>query len=684
MALALCQKITECNLDAETQTEWQLSLVGIDYERSDDVITSTTFNYRIVTLKDSSDPRCTSESGNCQDLSHWVIITDCPGGSGAGDPGKDGSVILPDGSVPYGYKWDIVTAQDTMDFSLTFPGLMSSASVEYLVKGSTRCGLGQIEGPVCNGENPPPSPEEPEEEEEECVVSECADDGFSCTVTSCVNGECDHVPNDELCVVENSCLVYQCQPGDGSDARGCVEVDVDHSVCQAGAPSCTNNFCVPSSDAGARDSRGCARELFDDRCQDAFSCTLNVCNPDAEDADKDTGCTIAYQDAVCDDGATCSDNVCNPADTTRSDGSGCVDTLWDSRCVDDNVCTDDFCRPSDPLRFAASGCVEEANTAPCDDGDECTGTVEDPDQCADMVCVSGGMVCPYFTGDVFAGQYFPAGSVVATNNETHVLLRWNAGESGWVTSVIHVYVSDEAPSSLSPGRFSKIVTLASPVSELLVTVPLPDACLMDGPVYFAFHMEAVSGDGLPICIERNGGESCSGVTETGWFKGDYKPPRTRSWGSYATFESCCCAGFSHVDQFLAEDSSVEILYSTSAKAATANPEDMLIEAIADILEIPASAVQVISYDYRMGSNLEDAVIRFVDVDGVSAGTLARQLASIPTSTFATYGIQVDTLAVVPNVNDYVNVGGNLYSDSSDATKTLVFFSSMLSAILLLL
>jgi len=129
---------------------------------------------------------------------------------------------------------------------------------------------------------------------------------------------------------------------------------------------------------------------------------------------------------------------------------------------------------------------------------------------------------------------------------------------------------------------------------------------------------------------------------------------------------------------------VEILYSTSAKAATANPEDMLIEAIADILEIPASAVQVISYDYRMGSNLEDAVIRFVDVDGVSAGTLARQLASIPTSTFATYGIQVDTLAVVPNVNDYVNVGGNLYSDSSDATKTLVFFSSMLSAILLLL
>ena len=133
-----------------------------------------------------------------------------------------------------------------------------------------------------------------------------------------------------------------------------------------------------------------------------------------------------------------------------------------------------------------------ANNAPCDDGDECTGTLQDPDQCDNKACVPGDIVCPFFRGEVFAGQYFPAGSVLATNNETHVLLRWDASDSGWTTSVVHVYVSNNAPSKLAPGGFTKILTLAAPVSELLVTVPLSNTCNMDGPVYFAFHMELFS------------------------------------------------------------------------------------------------------------------------------------------------------------------------------------------------
>jgi len=226
------------------------------------------------------------------------------------------------------------------------------------------------------------------------------------------------------------------------------------------------------------------------------------------------------------------------------------------------------------------------------------------------------------------------------------------------------------------------VTLASPVSELLVTVPLPDACEMDGPIYFAFHIEAVSGNGLPICIERDGKEACSGVTETGWFKGEYQPPRNKNWGSYTTFEACCCAGFSHVDSFLEEDTSVEILYSVSAKAAAVTPEDTLIDAIAEILDIPTSAVRVISYDYRTGSNLEDAVIRFYEVEGVSAGTLARQMANVPASSFAVYGIMVDSLAVIPNMNDYIDVGGNLYTESSNSASFGV--GALLAVFLLLL
>jgi len=412
---------------------------------------------------------------------------------------------------------------------------------------------------------------------------------------------------------------------------------------------------------------------------------LNQCDPNADGADEKTGCTITFRDDECDDGASCSDNECRPADTNRDDQSGCVDTYYDTRCADDNVCSDDFCRP-DQIDDQI-GCVSEANTAPCDDGDECTGTVEVPDQCADFECVSGAMVCPYVTGEVFAGQFFPAGNVVMTNNETHVLLRWNAGDSGWTTNVIHVYVDTEAPSKLSPGRFTKIVTLAAPVSELLMAVPLPNACNLDGSIYFAFHIEAISGTGSPICILRNGNTECSGLTETGWFKGEYQPPKSKNWGSYAQFDACCCAGFSHVESFLMEDSSVEVLYSISAKAAMSTPEEVLVLAIADLLEIPFTAVRVVSYDMQ-SNDLEDAVIRFLDVDNVSGGTLARELTNIPASAFASYGIQVDSLVVVPSSMDnaYVNVEGNLYSsfESDSSSAGALICSVMLSLLLILL
>merc|ERR1712137_618437 len=418
----------------------------------------------------------------------------------------------------------------------------------------------------------------------------------------------------------------------GADSEGCVQVALDDSVC-AEPETCTDNFCEPGN-ANA-DSRNCVIQHLDSKCEDNYSCTLDQCVPGDIKADLVTGCKRTFRDDPCQDGATCSDNVCDPLNS--SDLSGCYTTIYDERCADGNVCSDDTCVPGSNDADAITGCVYEANNALCDDGDECTG-LNVLDQCADFECVPGDAVCPYFTGTIYASQWFPTGNIVMTNNETHALIRWDAADSGWTTKYIHIYVGTDEPAQFSPGSFPvKIDLKSSPVTSFMVAAPLPDACSLD-TVYFAVHVETTVD--RAYCVTGvDGKQHCTTVGEsaTGWMKGN-STWDDKAWASYTSFSPCCCAGFSHVTTFLAEDSTVELLYATVVKASAAVPEEQLATVISELLNIPTSAFQVTS------------------------------------------------LAVVPNVDNDVQVGGDLYSslESESSSASVMMASALLAALALLL
>merc|ERR1712137_528080 len=597
----------ECTLDAKTSTEWQLTYDGRQYDSSTGC---TTFTYTITTISQRGDSRCTAK--NCQDLSHWVLLTDCDGavGSPDGSYGKDGQYTI-DGVSVVGYKWEVDggSVGQSLTYTLTVWGDVPASPVEYLVKGGTRCGYAETYGPASCEANP-------EEPQPECVTAADCNDNIACTQNACVAGVCQYTPQNSECVVEGSCVVYECQPDAvGADSEGCVQVALDDSV-----------YAEPE---------------------------------------------------------TCTDNVCDPLNS--SDLSGCYTTIYDERCADGNVCSDDTCVPGSNDADAITGCVYEANNALCDDGDECTG-LNVLDQCADFECVPGDAVCPYFTGTIYASQWFPTGNIVMTNNETHALIRWDAADSGWTTKYIHIYVGTDEPAQFSPGSFPvKIDLKSSPVTSFMVAAPLPDACSLD-TVYFAVHVETTVD--RAYCVTGvDGKQHCTTVGEsaTGWMKGN-STWDDKAWASYTSFSPCCCAGFSHVTTFLAEDSTVELLYAPVVKASAAVPEEQLATVISELLNIPTSAFRVISYEVQSDSSLEDAVVRFYDYNGVSSGTYANAFAALDASAFEAYGMQVTSLAVVPNVDNDVQVGGDLYSslESESSSASVMIASALLAALALLL
>lgn len=93
--------------------------------------------------------------------------------------------------------------------------------------------------------------------------------------------------------------------------------------------------------------------VVDGHCDDAESCTTDVCNAGVcENTALSNG--VSCDDGIaCTTGETCQTGVCGPG------------TPDDLLCDDSNECTDDTCN-------VVSGCVATNNTDPCDDGASCT------------------------------------------------------------------------------------------------------------------------------------------------------------------------------------------------------------------------------------------------------------------------------------------------------------------------
>ena len=156
------------------------------------------------------------------------------------------------------------------------------------------------------------------------------DDGDSCTIDTCEDGECVHTPID--CDDGDACTTDTCDP-----VTGCVHTPID---CDDG-DACTTDTCDPVT--------GCVHTPID--CDDGDACTTDTCDPV-------TGCVHTPID--CDDGDACTTDTCDPV-------TGCVHTPID--CDDGDACTTDTCDP-------VTGCVH--TPIDCDDGDACTTDTCDP------------------------------------------------------------------------------------------------------------------------------------------------------------------------------------------------------------------------------------------------------------------------------------------------------------------
>ena len=201
-----------------------------------------------------------------------------------------------------------------------------------------------------------------------CVgVPMVCDDGLSCTIDVCEDGECDtQTLETGWCLIDEVCRTEGTTPA-GVPCLTCAP-DVDATVWSPrpdGAACDDGNACTgPDTCAGGV----CLADSV--ACDDGNDCTLDFCLPTF-------GC---LQQAVA--GLLCSDgNACTTTDTCL--GGDCVGSD-PPVCDDDNPCTEDGCDPATGCAFTAT---ESAET--CDDGDSCTTT----DTCADGSCQGAAVVC---------------------------------------------------------------------------------------------------------------------------------------------------------------------------------------------------------------------------------------------------------------------------------------------------
>lgn len=202
----------------------------------------------------------------------------------------------------------------------------------------------------------------------------CDLDSDLCTLDTCSNGVCT-AGSTTTCNDGNDCTDDYCDPSTGD----CQTID-NADPCDDGYTCTTGDTCGGGVCAGTAEDTACG--------DDGFSCSDEVCDPDATGADPTTGCIVREDLTVCGSAVACAAVTCEPGNAGERDPTtGCVIRANDSSCTSDgNVCTDEVCD-------LVQGCIGQNNTAPCTDNDKCTNDVCSNGSCGVQIVCDDGKTC---------------------------------------------------------------------------------------------------------------------------------------------------------------------------------------------------------------------------------------------------------------------------------------------------
>jgi cysteine-rich repeat protein len=195
-----------------------------------------------------------------------------------------------------------------------------------------------------------------------CTDENDCDDGDSCTIDSCLDGQCafeedpscgaeggaedaDEGGTGAICKTNSDCASFLTNPGPCETAICNLETSLCEAANVADGTACDDANACTSADVC---SAGVCTSGAAVNCDDSDACTSDSCDPA-------TGCANSSIAATCDDGDACTDDGCDPA-------SGCTNVA--KSCDDGNECTLDTCNS------ATGACANTQN--PCDDGNDCT------------------------------------------------------------------------------------------------------------------------------------------------------------------------------------------------------------------------------------------------------------------------------------------------------------------------
>lgn len=281
----------------------------------------------------------------------------------------------------------MVTFDVTLDGRQTAATLTNTATVRYDGEGGvTGLSVSDTVGtPVvaCVGDSDCTNPNPTCVTAVTCVSGSCTPqyntdpcdlDSDLCTLDTCSNGVCT-AGSTTTCNDGNDCTDDYCDPSTGD----CQTID-NADPCDDGYTCTTGDTCGGGVCAGTAEDTACG--------DDGFSCSDEVCDPDATGADPTTGCIVREDLTVCGSAVACAAVTCEPGNAGERDPTtGCVIRANDSSCTSDgNVCTDEVCD-------LVQGCISQNNTAPCTDNDKCTNDVCSNGSCGVQIVCDDGKTC---------------------------------------------------------------------------------------------------------------------------------------------------------------------------------------------------------------------------------------------------------------------------------------------------
>jgi hypothetical protein len=228
-----------------------------------------------------------------------------------------------------------------------------------------------------------------------CAGDMDCNDGFSCTVDTCVAGKCTNAPSSALCDNGMFCDgVEACNPAIGMPGTGCTLSS--GSPCDDGI-LCTGDVCNEQFD-------GCSHSANNALCNDGASCN------GIETCDLALGCK-AGTPLNCDDGVLCTDDFCDVQsgecahvknDNKCSNGQFCdgievCDAVMGCKAGTAINCNDNITCTTDSCNEATDSCAHAPNNGMCDDGAYCNG-VESCDpavgcQAGDQIICNDNLSC---------------------------------------------------------------------------------------------------------------------------------------------------------------------------------------------------------------------------------------------------------------------------------------------------